>query len=58
MIKDEKYLKKFRYLSSDKYRNIWEKEDYEGYSKTHAKKIRNFWDTFEFYRFDKKYLSN
>ena len=58
MINDTNYLKKFRYLAGDKYRQIWKNGNYENISKTHAKRIKNFWDTFEFYKFDKKYLSN
>ena len=58
MIKDKNYLKKFKYLSGNKYRTMWEENNYEGYSKTHQKKIKNFWETFKLYGFDKNILSN
>jgi hypothetical protein len=57
MIRDTKFLKKFSYLATDKYKKLWKSGNYEDYSNTHRKKIKNFWDTFEFYGFDKKYLS-
>jgi len=57
MAKDINYLKKFHYLSADKYRDLWQSDDYSGYSKTHKKRIKNFWETFKHYNFDKKILS-
>ena len=58
MIKDENFLKKLKYLSGESYRKIWESNDYTGYSPTHGKKIKNFWDTFEHFGFNKKLLKN
>jgi hypothetical protein len=58
MIKDKNYRKIFRYLGNEKYRRVWESGDYKNYSKTHSKRIKNFWDTFEFYGFDNGLLSS
>jgi len=56
-MKDTKYLKKFKYLSSKEYKQMWLKDDYGNYSQTHIKRIKNFWITFEYYGFNKDLLN-
>ena len=58
MVKDENYLQLFKYLNKSHYRAVWELKDYSQYKKTQAKRIKNFWDTFKYYGFDEKILSN
>jgi len=57
MIKDLNFLKKFKYLSHDSYKTAWATNNYGTYSKTHKKKIKNYWDTFEHYQFNKNLLN-
>lgn len=56
-MKDTNYLKKFKYLSSKDYKEMWTKNNYGNYSPTHIKRIKNFWDTFAHYGFNKDLLN-
>ena len=57
MVKDQSFLTKFKYLATDSYRMIWETGNYQGYSTVHQRRIKNFWDTYKHFGFDKKLLS-
>lgn len=49
MVKDRDYLRILNYLGKPEYREMWEKNEYGSFSKFQINRIKNYWETFEYF---------